>query len=770
MRSYIWLLLIGVCTIGAFVAVFKRSSGKSQAGGDRISYSFQVRPVLSDKCFACHGPDAKKREAGLRLDVAESAYARLKDGKGFAIIPGNPQASEVYKRITSSDPGYQMPTPESHLGLLSENEIALVKEWISQGAAYEPHWAFTAPRQAALPHVSKEGWVRNEIDHFTLASMEQIGLTPNDEATGEQLLKRLSIDLTGLAPSLEMQRKFAGDHSESAYEKVVDELMSQKSYGERMAIHWLDVARFADSYGYQNDDARTQWAWRDWVIHALNRNMPYDQFLVWQLAGDMLPNASKEQILATAFLRNHKITEEDGVIPEEYRVEYHLDKTKTFSSGLLGLTVECAQCHDHKYDPVSQEDYYRLFGFFNTSKEKGFDGSAGSGPAKTPVLTISNAEVKNLLSFINSRDTSRIVVSVMGENESPRATHILNRGVYDAPGKKVTPSALPAVMKFDTTKYPRNRLGLANWTVSKENPLTARVFVNQVWQEIFGKGLVKSTGDFGMQGDLPSHPALLDWLSVDFMNHGWNMKRLVKQMVMSATYRQSSRLTEEKREKDPDNTYLSRGARSRVPAELVRDIVLSTSGLLNPEIGGPSVKPYQPKGIWEATTANRGSLAKYIQDKDGLLYRRGLYTFIKLTLPPPAMIIFDASNRDHCEVRRQKTNTPLQALIMLNDPTVLEASRVLAERMSVKSASADEQVRELFQRIVCRTPNAGEVRLLVGYYQEELAAFSKDTRRAQIVLNVGDHAHEQGADASRAAALMRVINTIYNMEETITKG
>lgn len=771
-RYFKYFLLVSVLVIITVSVLFfqKKEATKQQAASDLISYSFQVRPILSDKCFACHGPDAKKREANLRLDMAESAYARLKDGKGFAIVPGNPEASEVYKRITSTLPDYQMPTPESHLGLLNDNEIGLLKKWIQQGGKYEQHWAFTAPKQNPLPEVSKKDWAKNEIDHFTLSKMEEAGLEPNEEATKEQLLKRLSIDLTGLAPSLNLQRKFAADNSEKAYERMVDELIAQKSYGEKMAVHWLDVARFADSYGYQNDDVRTQWPWRDWVIHAFNGNMPYDQFLTWQLAGDMLPNASKEQILATAFLRNHKYTEEDGVIPEEYRIEYHLDKTKTFSSGLLGLTVECAQCHDHKYDPISQEDYYRLFAFFNNSKEKGFEGSAGSGPAKTPVLTISNADVKNLLSFVNSRDTAKIALSVMGENDTPRPTHILNRGVYDAPGKVVTPSGLKAVMKFDTVKYPQNRLGLAKWTVSKDNPLTARVFVNQIWQEIFGRGLVKSTGDFGMQGELPTHPALLDWLAVDFMKHNWDIKRLVKQMVTSATYRQSSMQTNEKREKDPDNIYLSRMDRSRVPAELVRDIVLSTSGLLNQEIGGASVKPYQPKGIWEATTANRGSLTKYVQDQGGLLYRRGLYTFIKLTLPPPAMIIFDGSNRDHCEVKRQKTNTPLQALVMLNDPTVLEASRVLAEQTSFRKNSTEDNIRELFQRIVCRSPSATEVKLLVEYYDQELNRFSKDKKKAERVLNVGDYVHEARVNESQAAAWMRVINTLYNMEETITKS
>ncbi|MCF0074152.1 PSD1 and planctomycete cytochrome C domain-containing protein [Dyadobacter sp. CY261] len=765
--KYVLLAGIGILVAGLG---WKGLVNKKVTSAKDISYNYQIRPILSDKCFACHGPDANKREAGLRLDMADNAYAPLEDKKKFAIVPGNPAASEVYKRITSTDPGYQMPTPESHLGLLNEGEIDLIKNWIAQGARYEQHWAFAAPKQAKLPEVSDKDWCENEIDRFTLAKMEEVGLAPNDPATREQLLKRLAIDLTGLAPSLEIQRKFAEDNSANAYEKIVDNLMSQKAYGEKMAIHWLDIARFADSYGYQNDDVRTQWAWRDWVIHAFNSNMPYDRFLVWQLAGDLLPNPNKEQILATAFLRNHKITEEDGVIPEEYRVEYHLDKTKTFSSGLLGLTVECAQCHDHKYDPVSQEDYYRLFAFFNSSKEKGFDGSAGSGPAKTPVLTISSSDTKNLLNFINSKDTARIVVSVMGEDDQPRPAHVLNRGVYDAPGKVVTASALPAVMKFDTTKYPRNRLGLAKWTTSKQNPLTARVFVNQIWQEIFGRGLVKSTGDFGMQGELPSHPELLDWLAVDFMNHGWNIKRLIRQIVTSATYRQSSGMTEEKKNKDPENIYLARGARYRVPAESIRDIILSTSGLLNPEIGGPSVKPYQPKGIWEATTANRGSLAKYIQDTDSALYRRGLYTFIKLTLPPPAMIIFDASNRDHCEVKRQKTNTPLQALVMLNDPTVLEASRVLAEQLSASPASVDAKISEVFQRIVCRKPNAGETQLLVDYYKEELSTFSKSKSKAGAALNIGDSKHGQKVDVAKAAAMMRVISTIYNMEETITKS
>ncbi|MHA4739134.1 PSD1 and planctomycete cytochrome C domain-containing protein [Dyadobacter sp. MSC1_007] len=769
-KQYIVIAVLAGAVAFLVASCFQKNGTQHiKSGNEPISYNFDIRPILSDKCFACHGPDAKKREAGLRLDVAESAYGKLREGKGFAIFPGKPEQSEVYKRITSLDPTYQMPTPESHLGLLNESEVGLVKKWIEQGARYEQHWAFAAPRKSALPRVADDNWPRNEIDYFTLDKMEENDLEPSEEASREQLIKRLSLDLTGLAPSLALQQKFEKDESEKTYEKIVDELIARKSFGEKMAVQWMDVARYGDSFGYQNDHSRTQWPWRDWVISAFNKNVPYDRFVTWQLAGDLLPNASKEQILATAFLRNHKYNEEAGIILEEYRIEYNLDKTKTVSSGLLGLTVECAQCHDHKYDPISQEDYYRLFAFFNNSKEKGQAKIIG-GTAVVPALDITDAERKSILNFVNSKDTSTIWVSVMSENDTIRPTHILSRGVYDAPGRIVTASGLKAVMKFDTTLYPKNRLGLAKWMFNKNNPLTARVYVNQVWQEFFGRGIVKSTGDFGMQGDLPSHPALLDWLAVDFMEHGWNVKRLVKQIVMSATYRQSSKLTPEKKEKDPENIYLARGARYRIPAEMIRDVVLSSSGLLSPEIGGASVRPYQPKGLWENSTAGRGDLTKYVPDTGSNLYRRGIYTFIKVTLPPPAMIVFDASSRDHCEVKRQKTNTPLQALIMLNDPAVLEASRVLAERMIAKSANVQANIRESFLRIVCRQPTEKEMELLTEYYNSEASTFTKDKKHAVRVLNAGEYPHEPKVNQVQAAALMRVINALYNMEEVITKS
>ena len=737
-----------------------------------VSYNFDVRPILSDKCFACHGPDANKRKAKLRLDLADSAFVPLKQTKGaYAFIPGKPEESEVYKRISSTDPGYQMPAPESHLGLLSEREKALIKKWIKQGAKYEKHWAFIPPVKPPLPAIEDQKWAKNEIDYFILDKLKEKGLTPNDEADKERLLKRVSEDLTGLPPSLQMMDDFLLDNSDKAYEKVVDILLHNNAYGEKMALHWLDVARYADSYGYQDDNIRTQWPWRDWLIHAFNGNLPYDQFLTWQLAGDMLPNATKEQVLATAFFRNHKYTEEGGVVPEEYRIEYILDKTKTYGKGIMGITIECAQCHDHKYDPFKQKDYYSLFAFFNNTKELGFEGDVSvSKPAKNPLLKISEEDRKKILNFINFKDTGQLTVSVMGENDTLRKTYVLNRGVYDAPTVQVQAAAIPAVMNFDTLRYPRNRLGLAAWTVNKKNPLTARVFINQLWQEFFGRGIVKSTGDFGMQGDLPSHPELLDWLAVDFMEHGWDIKRLVKQIVMSAAYRQSAKVTDQKLKADPENTYLSRGPRFRLPAEFVRDIVLSSSGILVRTIGGPSVKPYQPKGLWEAATSGRGVLATYKQHHGDSLYRRGMYTFIKLTVPPPSMTMFDASNRDQCEVKRLKTNTPLQALIMMNDPTVLEASRVLAQKLVVEQTAVNDKIVKAFRLIVCRKPTDKELAILQDYYSDQLQLFKEKKLNPQLTLAVGEYQMDEKADPLLSAALMKTINTIYNLEETITKG
>ena len=768
-------LLTVVClltvTMVTWISCMRSRDTDKQASPQKISYNFNIRPIFSDKCFKCHGPDPHQRKAGFRLDIADSAFAPLKETKGaFALVPFKPEESELYRRITSTDTSYQMPDPSSHLGTLTPHEISLIKKWINQGAKYEPLWSLVRPVKVAMPEIRNKEFAKNEIDYFIVSKQEQLGLSPNEEADKERLLKRVSLDLTGLLPSEKMMDDFMANKTPAAYEKVVDELLASPAYGEKMAVHWLDIARYADSYGYQDDNIRTQWPWRDWVIHAFNENMPYDEFVTWQIAGDMLPNATKEQILATGFFRNHKYTEEGGVIPEEYRISYIIDKTKTYAKGILGLTAECAQCHDHKYDPISQKDYYELFAFFNNTKEVGYEGDVGqSKPAKNPILTINDKEVKDLMSFINKKDTGNLMVSVMGERDTLRKTYILNRGLYDQHTTEVLPTALKSVMPFDTVRTPRNRLGLAEWTVDKSNPLTARVFVNHIWQEIFGRGLVKTAGDFGMQGDLPSHPELLDWLAVDFMEHGWNIKRLVKQIVMSATYRQSSKTNAENYKKDPENIYLSRYPRIKVKAEFVRDVVLSSSGLLVRIIGGPSVKPYQPDGLWEMASSGRGQLATYKQDHGDALYRRGMYTFIKLTVPPPSMILFDASNRDQCEVTRTQTSTPLQALMMMNDPTTLEASRVLAQTLLSFNTTAGERIKRAFRRIICRTPNTREMSILQSYYDEQLGAFNEKKLDATATLNVGEFPSNGKLDKNATAALMKVIDMIYNMEEAIVK-
>lgn len=771
MNSRLTIALLTIITTIVVASSCLNSNNNKEKLPETVSYNFHIRPILSDKCFKCHGPDPAARKAQLRLDIADSAYAPLKETKGaFAIVAGKPEESELYKRISSTDSSYMMPEPSAHLGALTEYEISLFKKWIEQGGRYENHWAFSPPQKNKLPEVSDKDWVKNEIDHFILQKLDEKNLSPNEEADKERLLKRASLDLTGLPPTMDMMDRFLKDQSTDAYEKFVNELINTPQYGEKMAVHWLDVARYADSYGYQDDNIRTQWPWRDWVIHAFNKNIPYDQFITWQIAGDMMPEATKEQILATGFFRNHKYTEEGGVIEEEYRIEYILDKTKTYSKGILGLTVECAQCHDHKYDPFTQKDYYSLFAFFNNTKEIGYEGDVlQSKPAKKPFISIKDADIKSMLSFINKKDTGEMMVSVMGEMDTMRKTYVLNRGVYNLPTEVVEPRPIPAVMKFEENKFQKNRLGLAQWTVDKNNPLTARVFVNQLWQEFFGRGLVKSTGDFGMQGDLPSHPELLDWLAVDFMENGWDIKKLVKKILLSATYRQSAKISDKKLKNDPENIYLSHGPRIRLKAEFVRDLVLSSSGLLNTTIGGPSVKPYQPKGMWEAATSGRGVLATYKQDEGDALYRRGMYTFIKLTVPPPSMAIFDASNRDQCEVKRLKTNTPLQALIMMNDPTVLEASRVFAQKLVSENSTTDEKIIKAFRSIICRKPLDKEMSILKKYYDDQLSLFKHKKLDTEKTLNIGEYPLNKHVDLNISAAMMKVVNTIYNMDEAITK-
>lgn len=766
-------------TFITILIVLQFSSCKSNSdevdGSGMVSYNFQIRPILSDKCYNCHGPDATKRQAGLRLDIASEAYKALQEHpRAHALVPGNPELSELFVRVSSTDTSMMMPPPSSNIAPLTESEIALIKKWIEQGAKYEKHWAFVVPQKTALPKVKNKKWAKNEIDLFVLEQLEKRNLSPNEEADKERLLKRVSFDLTGLPPTPDQTERFLKDDSPDAYEKMVDELLKQPTYGERMALPWLDAARYADSHGYQDDNYRTQWPWRDWVIHAFNNNMPYNTFITWQLAGDLLPNATKEELLATGFNRNHKITEEGGVIDEEYRVEYVADRTNTLGRAILGVTLECAKCHDHKFDPISQKEYFEMYAFFNNIREVGLESTVG-GPetfAKNPRMEITKEDLQGVLSFIHKTDTNKLEVSIMKEIEpngkdTMRKTYLLERGNYDQHGEQVEPSTPVAILPFPAD-YPKNRLGLTEWLFNPQNPLTARAFVNRMWQEFFGRGIVKSSADFGMQGDLPSHPALLDWLAVDFREHGWDIKRLVKQIVLSATYRQSAVTTPEKLKQDPENIYLSHAPRLRLPAELIRDMVLASSGLLNKTIGGPSVKPYQPEGLWEMATSGRGLLSTYKQDTGQLLYRRGIYVFIKRTVPPPNMMIFDASNRDLCEMKRSRTNTPLQALVMMNDPTVLEASLALADQILQMKTSPEIAVETAFRKIICRHPEKKETDILVNYLKEQQAYFKANTEAAAKELKVGEY-KPKTSSKTELAAMMHVMEVIYNMEEAITK-
>ena len=767
-KSYIFLTLASVSLV---VVSWNCTSSSAETGAipDEIDYNFHIRPILSDRCFKCHGPDVNKREANLRLDTPEGAYAALKEHpNSHAIVAGNLEQSEVFQRIISKDITLQMPPPESNLKLTS-HEIELIEKWIKQGAKYKTHWAYIPPQKSKLPEADKD-WVKNEIDHFIYAKMDEKGLNPNQEADKEALLKRVSFDLTGLPPSIELQERFVKDNSPDAYEKIVYELLKNKHYGEKMATTWLDVARYADSHGYQDDGLRTMWPWRDWVIHAFNENYPYSKFLTWQLAGDLLPNPSKEMILATGFNRNHKITQEGGVIDEEYRIEYVTDRTNTFGKSFLALTFECAHCHDHKYDPISQKDYYRTFAFFNQVPEKGLFGTIDASFADPPNMKITTEDVNSLLKFINKKDTAKVMVMVMKDSSKVRPTYILNRGNYDSHGELVGVGIPKAIVPFDTTKYDKNRLGLTKWMLNDKNPLTSRVYVNRIWGQFFGRGIIKTLGDFGMQGELPSHPELLDWLAVDFKENGWNIKRLVKQIVLSATYRQASTITEKHLKTDPDNVFLARATRLRFPAENVRDHILASSGVLNEEIGGPSVKPYQPKGLWEVATSGRGTLARYVQDHESELYRRGMYVFIKRTVPPPSMLIFDASNRDQCEVQRSRTNTPLQALVMMNDPQTMEGSRVLAENLMSENSPLESKLEKAFRRIICRKPKAKELEILTQYFDSESGFFKKNTKKAEMMLKIGEFKQKSTKDKNATAALMQTILMIFNMEEAIVRG
>ncbi|WOD42660.1 PSD1 and planctomycete cytochrome C domain-containing protein [Hwangdonia lutea] len=724
---------------------------------DTIDYIFDVKPILSDRCYLCHGPDEGTREAGLRLDTQTGAFKAIEkdDLYKHVIVPGNPDESKLVYKITNTDLQQVMPPPTSNLSL-SEYEKQVLIKWIEQGAEWKVHWSFVPPQKKEIPKVTNEDWAINKVDYFIAKRLEKEGLKPSEEASKEQLIRRVYFDLTGLPPTIQDIDVFLNDKTPNAYEKVVDKLLASKAYGERMAATWLDISRYADTHGYQDDLERVMWPWRDWVISAFNRNIPYDEFVKWQLAGDLMPNATPEQIVATAFNRNHKITQEGGVIDEEYRVEYVMDRTNTTSKAIMGLTMECARCHDHKYDPISQKEFYGFYGFFNKVDEK---GQIDYGEIPKPNIKITQKEIDETLAFINLPDSIKEVkLMVMKDNAPDRKTYILKRGQYDAPDEEVQLGTPNFILKYPDS-LPKNRLGLAHWLFDKDNALTARVAVNRMWQHIFGVGIVSTSDDFGNQGALPSHPELLDWLAVTFREEGWDMKKMYKRLVMSSTYKQTSKIAPELLEIDPNNVLLARYSRSKLTAEMIRDNALAVSGLLVDKIGGPSVKPYQPPGLWAETTSGQG-LTKYIPDTGENLYRRSLYTFWKRTVPPPSMMTFDAPTRDFCEVKRQKTSTPLQALVMLNDPQLIEAAACLAKNtLKDKTLSEAERVKLIFRKITSRFPTEEELNQLIQYVETVETEFENNSEIDKT---------ENSSKTEYAYTLLS--SMIFNLDEAVIKG
>lgn len=1034
---------------------------------EALDFNIHVKPILSDKCFACHGPDLAAQKAGLSLHDPKMAFVSLKDSPGkVAIHPGSLRKSELFHRIISEDPEYRMPSQESNLTLTSKEKAILIK-WIEDGAEYKKHWAFIPPQKHDIPKVKDKSWTKNPIDHFVLSKLEQEGIKPSPEADKETLLRRLSLDLTGLPPSLAEIDAFLADSSAFAYEKQVDRLLNSSHYGEKMAMHWMDIARFADTHGYTVDRYRDASPYRDWVIRAFNQNLPYDQFITHQLAGDLLPNPTKEQLIATAFNRIHPQNMEGGIVEEEFRVEYVVDRTSTMGQAFMALTLGCARCHDHKYDPISQKNFFEISSFFNQVDEAGQISWDDATPVPTMLLTDSekdkmlsyllsqknreeeelkivvekeeeafqawlasgsfqntakldfpasrvgfysfdqnsiqnnlnpfqkgtmeSSEVKNqkpayvvgfrgkavklngdswldlggsgifsrsepfsvsiwisvpksltdgaifhkgsgavlynwrgyhlslknnrlellmahtapynaitkvteqniprdqwinlvmtydgsskasgLKVFLNGlematqtthdnlykdilfqggqpglqvgavwrgkglkdalvdevsvydkelstlevlqiarleeyksilvqsgnkfntqerqalkklylnnhslayREKLQAVVvkrkafadsveripemMVMRDMENKRPTYILNRGEYSSREEEVFPNTPESVLPMKED-LPKNRLGLAQWLTDAENPLTARVAVNRFWQNYFGNGLVATSEDFGNQGQLPSHPELLDWLALEFQNSGWDVKAMQRLIVTSATYRQASKNRPELAEKDPDNYLLARGPSVRLPAELIRDNALFAAGLLNPAIGGKSVFPYQPEGLWKVNGAN------YVQDSGQNLYRRSIYTIWKRSVHHPTLSIFDAPDHSVSVSKRQETNTPLQALVLMNDPTFVEASKVLGVKMLAYPEIANS-IEDTFRRLTGRKPNPKELQILLELRENEYRKFKSDQNKTKGWLTSGEYQIPPDLDPFHLAANAVTASAIINSDAFLTK-
>ncbi len=772
-----------------FALLLTAASAEELHPASRIQFNRDIRPILSDACFHCHGPDKKTRESGLRLDVREDALRKAELGE-LAIVPGKPEESDLVRRIFSDDEDEQMPPPKAHK-VLSTAQKETLKQWIAQGAEYQIHWAYLPIQRPAIPAPGT-----HPVDAFIRQRLAAEHLQAAAEADKVTLIRRLTLDLIGLPPTPAEVDAFLNDTAPDAYERVVDRLLASPHFGERMAVDWLDAARYADTNGYQVDRDRTLYALRDWVIRAFNENKRFDQFTIEQIAGDLLPNATQEQRIATGFNRNNMVNEEGGITPEEFLAEYTANRVETTATVWLAQTFNCTRCHDHKFDPLTQRDFYSLKAFFHNVSEKGVgDYAKPANLSSPPFLTLPAPEFEAKIAALKTeveavtQDPSpeakdRLVklkksleeaeqavpVSMVMDDATPRDTFILLRGEFDQIGEKVT-AATPAVMPPMRADLPRNRLGLAQWLVDPVNPLPARVTVNRYWQMLFGTGLVRTAEDFGSQGEPPSHPELIDWLASEFISSGWDTKAMLRLLVTSATYRQSSKLTPGAYERDPDNRLLSRGPRFRLNGEFVRDQALAASGLLVSKIGGPSVKPYHPPGLYEQVVSTRDNpKSTYTQDHGEALHRRSLYTYWKRSVPNPAMMLFDAPFRETCVLRRPRTNTPLQALNLLNDPTYVEASRRLAQRMIVEGGeSVESRLGHGFRLVTARLPRPAEMTILKASLERTLRDFQGDLAGAAAFLKVGEATTDASLNVAELAAYATLASTMLNLDEAVTK-
>lgn len=855
-----------MATTAATTEIWTTSATAAPADDEVIGFNQHIRPVLSENCFHCHGPDEATREAGLRLDEREPVL-----GAG-AIVPGDAAASELIRRITSEDSRDLMPPPGSHRELSAEQRDLLAR-WIDQGAPYEPHWAFVAPVRAQPPEAGVQaddagngaappGWHEGVIDRFLWRAMTANDLQPSPRADRRTLIRRLSLDLTGLPPAPERVRQFVADDRADAWERLVDEYLDSPHFGERMALEWLDAARYADSNGFQADGDRQNWPWRDWVVRAFNDNMPFDRFTIEQLAGDLLPEPTLDQLVATAFNRNHVINGEGGNIAEEQRVMYVVDRVHTTATVWLGLTMACAQCHDHKYDPVSHAEYFQFYAYFNNIAEDGnvnVRRNNGRVQLGNPVVEApSDEQTRELARLREQRDqlaaeinqdaglaavvdgfVSRMRdgdaalleelpqdirdavtaeerdggaqarlrehviksedegepwrelwqrheqargefdaldaaiprVMIMRDRDDPRPTHVLDRGDYDSPLDQVrpgVPSVLPPlpdeVLNGDGDA--NNRLALAEWLVAPEQPLTARVVMNRFWQQFFGAGLVRTPEDFGYQGALPTHPELLDWLAVEFVESGWDMKHMIRLLLTSEAYRQSSVVNDELLESDPENLWWARAERFRLPSTVLRDQALALGDILLPDLGGPPVYPYQPPGLWEDFSFGH---IQYPAGSGEQLQRRSLYTFWRRSLRPANF--FDTASRQICEVEASRTNTPLQALVMLNDITWIEAARGLAASIAHDRDHAEPGpvLDAMFERVLARPADDTESELLRRSWERALGHYQDQPEAAADLLAAGDLEFDLPWPDVPMAALSQVAHLLLNHDETLNR-